>query len=101
MYYAKWNKSVRERQTPYDFPHMWSLRNRWAREKREKPRETLSCTEGTDDYQRGGEWGDGWNRWWGLRGALVMMSTGWCMEVLNHYNEHLKLIQHCMLFTLK
>ena len=24
-HYAKWNKPVRERQTPYDFTHMWSL----------------------------------------------------------------------------
>ena len=25
-YYAKWNKSVRERQILYDFTHMWTLR---------------------------------------------------------------------------
>ena len=28
MYYAKWNQSIRERQTPYDFTHMWNLRNK-------------------------------------------------------------------------
>ena len=27
-YYAKWNKSGRERQTPYDFTHMCYLRNK-------------------------------------------------------------------------
>ena len=27
-YYAKWNKSVRERQTPHDFTHMWNLMNK-------------------------------------------------------------------------
>ena len=27
-YYAKWNKSVQERQMPYDFTHMWNLRNK-------------------------------------------------------------------------
>ena len=27
MYYAKQNKSVRERQIPYDLTHMWNLRN--------------------------------------------------------------------------
>ena len=27
MYYAKQNKSVRKRQIPYDFIHMWNLRN--------------------------------------------------------------------------
>lgn len=35
--------------------------------------------------------GDGWNRWWRLRSALVM-STGCCTEVLNQYVAHLKLI---------
>ena len=25
-YYAKWNKSVRERQIPYDFTYMWNLK---------------------------------------------------------------------------
>ena len=25
VYYAKQNKSVRERQIPYDFTHMWNL----------------------------------------------------------------------------
>ena len=28
VYYAKWNKSIRERQIPYDFTHMWNLRNK-------------------------------------------------------------------------
>ena len=28
IYYAKHNMSVRERQTPYDFTHMWDLRNK-------------------------------------------------------------------------
>ena len=28
MYYAKQNKSVGERQTPYDFTHLWNLRNK-------------------------------------------------------------------------
>ena len=27
-YYAKWNKSVKERQILYDFAHMWNLRNK-------------------------------------------------------------------------
>ena len=37
-YYAKWNKSVRERQIPYDFAHMWSLRNKTNKQK-EKEKE--------------------------------------------------------------
>ena len=28
VYYAKWNKSVKERQIPYDFTHMWNLENK-------------------------------------------------------------------------
>ena len=28
VYYAKQNKSVRERQIPYDFTHMWNLRGK-------------------------------------------------------------------------
>ena len=28
MYYAEQNKSIRERQTSYDFIHMWNLRNK-------------------------------------------------------------------------
>ena len=28
MYYAKQNKSVRERKISYDFTHMWNLRNK-------------------------------------------------------------------------
>ena len=27
-YYIKWNKSCREIQTPYDFIHMWSIKNK-------------------------------------------------------------------------
>ena len=32
-YYAKQNKPVRERQMPYNFTHMWNLKNK-TREKR-------------------------------------------------------------------
>ena len=28
MYYAKHHRSVRERQIPYDFIHMWNFRNK-------------------------------------------------------------------------
>lgn len=38
-YNAKWNKPVREKQIPYDFTHMWNLRNKTNEhqgEKREK-----------------------------------------------------------------
>ena len=28
VYFAKWNKSDRERQIPYDFTYMWNLMNK-------------------------------------------------------------------------
>ena len=46
----------------------------------------------TDSYQRGSGGGVGS----GIKKALVM-STGYCMEMLNRYVVHLKLILHCML----
>jgi len=47
VYYAKWNKSVREKQTPYDFTHMWNLRNKTneQREKNKRERETSQETD--------------------------------------------------------
>ena len=40
-YNARQNKSVRERQIPYDFAHMWNLRNKIdIREGRKRERET-------------------------------------------------------------
>ena len=49
------SKKVRERQIPYDFTHMWNLRNKTSKaDKKEK--------EQTGDYQRGFGWGDGLNR---------------------------------------
>ena len=40
-YYAKQNKSVKERQIPYDFSHVWSLRNKTGehRGRKEKKKE--------------------------------------------------------------
>ena len=57
-YNAKRHKSVRERQTPYDFIHMWNLRSK-TNEQREKKRDkqtkkqTLNYREQTGGYQRG------------------------------------------------
>ena len=40
-YIAKQNKPVRERQIPYDFTHMWNLRNKTNEQrKKKKPRKT-------------------------------------------------------------
>ena len=37
-YYAKQNKSVRERQIPYDFTHIWNLRNKINEQKEKRER---------------------------------------------------------------
>ena len=37
----KWNKSVRERQIPYDFTHIWNLRNKTDEHRWEKKRGKL------------------------------------------------------------
>ena len=56
-YNAKGKKSVRERQIPYDFAHMWSLRNKTNEHggrKREENQETDSTLENTRVVTRGG-----------------------------------------------
>ena len=57
-YYAKRSKSVRERQRPYNFTHMWNLRNKTkkhrGKKERGKPRNRLNYRKQTDVYQRGG-----------------------------------------------
>ena len=37
-YHAKLNKSVRERQIPYDFTHIWNLRNKTKKKGDQKNR---------------------------------------------------------------
>ena len=62
QYNAKQNKSVTERQIPYDLTHMWNLRKtKAAREKkreRETTQETDSTIENKNSNQRGGDWED-------------------------------------------
>lgn len=47
VYYAKWSKSVRERQISYDFTHMWKLRNKTdehtgrGKEKKERGKQAI------------------------------------------------------------
>lgn len=64
-YYAKWNKSDRERQISYDFTYMWNLKqqNKWINEKQDH---TYQYWEQTDGCQRGVGWG---NRQTGWRGV--------------------------------
>ena len=55
-YYAKGNKSVRERQIPYDFTYMWNLKN--IRNEQTKLKQTHRHREQTDGCQRAGGFGD-------------------------------------------
>ena len=44
-------KQVTERQTPYDFAHMWNLRNKtdeYRRRERKQPEESLNYREPTE-----------------------------------------------------
>ena len=79
---------------------MWNLRNKTdehmgggkkEKERGNKPWETLK-----DRKQTEGWWGDELDVWWALRRVLVM-STGCCMLVINHWILFLKPILHCML----
>ena len=85
VYNAKWNKSVRKRQIPYDFTHMCNLRNKTKKQrvkKRVNPRNRLNYREQTDGYQRevgGGmcEIGDEGKE------CICCDEHGCCTEVLN------------------
>ena len=48
-YNAKWNKSDRERQIPYDFSHLWNFRNKTNEQnkKRETKNQTLKYRKQT------------------------------------------------------
>ena len=47
---------------------MYNLRNKINKQRKgDKSKQTLNYREQTDDYQRGGELEDGWNRGLGLR----------------------------------
>ena len=61
-YYAMQNKSVRERQIPYDFTHMRNLRNKQTskgKKERQTKKQILNCREQIDGYRRGCGWEDG------------------------------------------
>ena len=65
-YNAKQNKPVKEQEIPYDFTHMWNLRNKTNKGKqkeRDKPKnQTLNYREQTEGYQSRSGWRDGQNR---------------------------------------
>ena len=60
---------------------------------RHPKKQTLKYREHTDGHQRG------MKQVKGVNSTLTMMSTEQCIELLNHYNVHLKLIQHFINYT--
>ena len=44
-YHARRNKSIRERQIPYDLMHMWSLRSKTNKQQRDKQKNRHLNTE--------------------------------------------------------
>ena len=44
VYNAQWNKSVRKRQVPYDFIHMWNLRNKTNEQRKNRQTKKHSLT---------------------------------------------------------
>ena len=75
-YYAKWNKSDRERQIPYGFTYMWHLKNK-TNEQTYQNRNSLRYREQTGGCQSGGGWWDEWNRWGKLRGTNFQLQDKW------------------------
>ena len=49
---------VTQKEIPYGFTHMWNLRNKRTKKKRETKKQTLKHGEQTSGYQKGG--GVGW-----------------------------------------
>ena len=55
----KRNKSDRERQIPYDFTHMWIMKQNKINKQQNKTKATHKSTEQIDGYQRGSRIGRG------------------------------------------
>ena len=52
-YYAKRNTTIGERQIPYDFAHMWDLRNQTNKEKKRQTKNRLLTIENQLMFARG------------------------------------------------
>ena len=72
-YCGKWNKSDRERQTPYDFTYMWNLKNKKKTNKQNRNR--LTDTENRLMVARVGE---GWGNW--VKKVKGLRSTNWQLQ---------------------
>ena len=117
-YYAKWNKSVRERKLSYGFIHMWTIRNSVEDNRgkegklngKKSVRETncerllsLGNKPRVAERRGGAGRGGGGRRWW--MGAWGNWVTGikeglWCDEpwVLYATNESLHIIPKVMMY---
>ena len=60
-YYPEQNKSVKERQIPYDFTYMWNFRNKTNEHRKDREGQTKKQIL-NDGYQMGGGWGNRLNR---------------------------------------
>ena len=78
-HYAKWSKPVRERQIPYDFTHMWNLKNKMNEQTKQK--QTHRHREQTEGCRWEGDWGlvekgEGIKKY-----TLVVMKQPWGCKV--------------------
>ena len=80
-YYARWNKSDRERQILWDFTHMWHLKKQSKWTNITKQQQRYRYREQTGVCQRGGIWGEERNRWGRLRGTNFQLQNKWVMDM--------------------
>ena len=112
-YYAKRNKSTRERQLSYDLADMWNLINK-AEDHRgregklngkssesEKTTRDSWLWETNWELLEGREVGDGVAGWWTLGSVCVVGSAVYCIRLMNHRPVPLKQIIHYMLILKK
>ena len=78
-YNAKWNKSHRERQVSYDITYMWNLKtqSKWTHKTEQK--QTYGSGRQTGGFQKGGVWGNEWNRWGRVRDMNFQLENKWVM----------------------
>ena len=88
-----WNKSIRDRQIPYDFTHMWNLRNKTNEQgkKRDKWKNRFLNIDNILVVVTGevGEEIGEINK--EVKSTLILMSTENSMELLNWYTVYQKL----------
>ena len=56
-YYVKWNKPIRERHIPYDFPYMWNLMDKINKQNRTR---LIGTENRLTPVREKGDWRTGW-----------------------------------------